>query len=822
MRERSPCGFGPLLVDAKKSKKDAKKEKKAKKSKIDSKKSNKGSSKPTSTPISSPTAPLAKGSTARPTVESTATPTDTSADEGDYYYYYYYYDDDANVSADEAIPKEVEKEVIIPKELPANEGIICHADCRFVENSSSLTSSTATKVEVCIFDVAVDLFATPGAGYYTFKQCPSAVYQYPTHYPPTLGMKRGVTYLFRQLDITNYKHPLGFASSPSYGHDLSPNKGFGDTDCAEKMTCSAPMYLVDGVYIPQLEYGIAVTEEEEKQVTEEIVEAPSKSPSAAPSKAPTKAPIEKEEETNEDEIDDGLANWIDNPIEMEDEMEDEFYVEKLAPRPPKEEDEEEARQPFIRRRLNQDYEHDPMLHMSIETTIDEVNAEIIAAREEESSPPKKAATEHTSTQERHTPTQKEKDKTATQAVNIAKEGEHAVEKALNELKSTEDAIIISELMAEDANENPTVTTAAGRSKRSNSDIYSNNPFIYEPVSEYQTHTGSQTYITEFAYPLDEWLKHSYSVAFRLNDETPLSQDLFYYCHLHQGMSGRIKLLVLDDTDADADPTQMEVNKKVGTTFVPALAQDVPMAAVGYSESISVSSMERKSNQQSTFDEQCGTFDLQPFRLPHKECPERFVCDNDEEDEDGIGNQFAECVDAMNCAMTVGMTNNAPRSKGKDGVIALFNRQMIPHHVNSVNMAKSLLKTNVLNDCDLTQAPESTSCTLQKMALEIINTQVSQIQLMERMLGDMGIPLEDDCTVLMGYTKVNKDQNPKPTKGTNKCPMEVHDKCPKNAGPPSIHLINKRVNAAAVKVDYVDGLQQNFGFVGKSVTLIAAW
>mmetsp|Transcript_35343 Transcript_35343/g.40885 ORF Transcript_35343/g.40885 Transcript_35343/m.40885 type:complete len:91 (+) Transcript_35343:2230-2502(+) len=45
---------------------------------------------------------------------------------------------------------------------------------------------------------------------------------------------------------------------------------------------------------------------------------------------------------------------------------------------------------------------------------------------------------------------------------------------------------------------------------------------------------------------------------------------------------------------------------------------------------------------------------------------------------------------------------------------------------------------------------------------------------------------------------------------------------KNAGPPLIHLINKRVNAAAVKVDYVDGLQQNFGFVGKSVTLIAAW
>ena len=64
-------------------------------------------------------------------------------------------------------------------------------------------------------------------------------------------------------------------------------------------------------------------------------------------------------------------------------------VIQLAPLPPKEEDEEEARQPFIRQRLNQDYEHNLMVHMSIETTIDEVKAEIIAAREEESPPPQK-------------------------------------------------------------------------------------------------------------------------------------------------------------------------------------------------------------------------------------------------------------------------------------------------------------------------------------------------------------------------------------------------------------------------------------------------
>ena len=274
-------------------------------------------------------------------------------------------------------------------------------------------------------------------------------------------------------------------------------------------------------------------------------------------------------------------------------------------------------------------------------------------------------------QEQHNPTQKRNDKTATHAVNIIKEGEHSIKTALNELKSAKDAIVMSELkMTEDAIENLTVTKVTGRSKRNNSDIYSNNPFIYEPVSEFKTNSGSQTFTTEFAHPLDEWLKHSYSAVFRLNDETPLSHDLFYYCHLHQGMSRRIKFLAPDD----AELTQMEVNKKVGTTFVSALAQDVLMATVGYSESIS--SMERKSNQQSTFDEQCGTFDLQPFWLPHKEFPERLVCNGDEDEEEGgISNQFAECVDAINCAMAVGMTSNASLSNGKDGVIALFNQQV---------------------------------------------------------------------------------------------------------------------------------------------------
>ena len=30
--------------------------------------------------------------------------------------------------------------------------------------------------------------------------------------------------------------------------------------------------------------------------------------------------------------------------------------------------------------------------------------------------------------------------------------------------------------------------------------------------------------------------------------------------------------------------------------------------------------------QSEYDHECGTFNLDPFQLPHPECPSKFVCD----------------------------------------------------------------------------------------------------------------------------------------------------------------------------------------------------
>jgi hypothetical protein len=96
-----------------------------------------------------------------------------------------------------------------------------------------------------------------------------------------------------------------------------------------------------------------------------------------------------------------------------------------------------------------------------------------------------------------------------------------------------------------------------------------------------------------------------------------------------------------------------------------------------------------------FDDKCGTYGLDSFQLPNPECPETFVCMGDVTDPALI--QYADCIDAMNCAMLSGMTTQYSASSP----VALFIHQMIPHHRNAVNMAKVLLFQNILKCDDLT-------------------------------------------------------------------------------------------------------------------------
>jgi len=95
-------------------------------------------------------------------------------------------------------------------------------------------------------------------------------------------------------------------------------------------------------------------------------------------------------------------------------------------------------------------------------------------------------------------------------------------------------------------------------------------------------------------------------------------------------------------------------------------------------------------------EECGTFNLDPFQLPHPECPSKFVCDKPPDVTTPIG-KFANCLDSMNCAMTVGMTTNVHMYYSP---IALFIHQMIPpRHQNAVNMCKKALMLVVTGEIE---------------------------------------------------------------------------------------------------------------------------
>lgn len=158
-----------------------------------------------------------------------------------------------------------------------------------------------------------------------------------------------------------------------------------------------------------------------------------------------------------------------------------------------------------------------------------------------------------------------------------------------------------------------------------------------------------------------------------------------------------------------------------------------------------------------FDQTCGTWGLSPFQLPNAQCPQRFVCLDEDEAKTGLDvsrsqtsdmsfDEFASCIDAMNCHMMAGMTTGG--SSGSPGV--LFAHQMIPHHQNAINMAKALLKTNTLQCDDLTS--EEPNCVMEAVIRSIIVDQNHQIQLMLHYLEAMGYPETEDCMVTIESSK----------------------------------------------------------------------
>ena len=223
--------------------------------------------------------------------------------------------------------------------------------------------------------------------------------------------------------------------------------------------------------------------------------------------------------------------------------------------------------------------------------------------------------------------------------------------------------------------------------------------IWEEVPDH----GLGEYRSSFFQPLETWLGE-WSVELNFDDAT-FGEDIFYYCHMHNMMAGRIKLLMRG---------------------VPVNEQDTPALPEDYYDEIS------------DFDETCGTHGLADFQLPHPQCPDTFVCNVEEMTDPSLA-YFVDCLNAMNCHMFAGMTTGMTASSE----IALFLNQMIPHHQNAVNMAKLLLKSGKVTCDDLLNVNDP-MCQLEILLRGIIAEQNHQIQQMQKELNEYS-PLSE-CVV----------------------------------------------------------------------------
>jgi len=205
--------------------------------------------------------------------------------------------------------------------------------------------------------------------------------------------------------------------------------------------------------------------------------------------------------------------------------------------------------------------------------------------------------------------------------------------------------------------------------------------------------GLDTYEPRFKMGRGDWTGQSekFKVTLTITDDAQ-TDDIFYFCHIHGPMSGRIKII---------------------RNGVPASASDVPAL---YSH-----------HTPSNFDIGCGTFGLGGY-TNGKVCAPlesgKFFCPADGETAEATN--FNECLYAMDCAMHTEMRVNTHASDP----LTTFMHQMIPHHQNAVNMAKAILKKVPLN------AMNDMNGELGDLFWSIVNEQNMQIMQMKHWLMHM--------------------------------------------------------------------------------------
>ena len=172
--------------------------------------------------------------------------------------------------------------------------------------------------------------------------------------------------------------------------------------------------------------------------------------------------------------------------------------------------------------------------------------------------------------------------------------------------------------------------------------YSNNAAVAPIPDDPSDNFGLDEVEPRFFHPLGDWESYGIMETY-LTFDMEFPSDFFYFCHVHSGMSARIKLLNADGSMLNTENTP-----------------ELPYEYLEISD----------------YDRECGTYNLTDFRLPNDQCVARFVCpEGDQAAADA--SIFKGCVDAMNCHMMASMTTQGA------SIPTLFCHQMIPNHENAI-------------------------------------------------------------------------------------------------------------------------------------------
>ena len=218
--------------------------------------------------------------------------------------------------------------------------------------------------------------------------------------------------------------------------------------------------------------------------------------------------------------------------------------------------------------------------------------------------------------------------------------------------------------------------------------------------------GLSDYENMFHRSRTDWINlGKFSVKLNLTDEG-YSKDIFYFCHLHDFMSGRIKILTSDGKTENRD--------------------EIPILGYNY-ETLD------------PFDNKCGTYGASSYRLDNALCDQEnaFICNREHIDYTSSTRNFGECMEAIDCKMHVEMRTYLSQSNPTE----TFVHQMIPHHENAVNMPKIILKAS---DNGLNCETYEEDCEILNMMWEIINGQNHQITMMRNWLQTKGYAESDPC------------------------------------------------------------------------------